>query len=114
MLVLILFLIAGSALAYLSYDNMIPVSVHLGPYVFYDIPLFYLMIGSLLIGLIFSYLVYMVHAISNSWVLRGKAHQIKKSNDEVLELTTRVHKLEIENEKLKHAPRSEPKDANAL
>ena len=91
-----------------------PVSVNLGMYVISDIPLFYVIVGSLLFGLVLSYLVYLVHAISTSFTLRGKDNEIKKDKGEVLELTKRVHQLELENEKLKHRPNTESEDKNAL
>lgn len=114
MLVLILLLVVGSILAYVSKYNLMPVSVHLGTYVFSNIPLFYVMIGSLVTGLVLSYVMYVVHDISTSFVLRGKKKEIKRGKDEVLELTKRVHQLELENEKLKHHTRAEPEDNNAL
>lgn len=113
MLILILFLIVGSVLAYLAQNNLTLVSVNIGPYVFANIPLFYVIIGSLLVGLILSYVLYLIHTISTSFVLRGKDNKIKKKRDEVAELTKRVHQLELENEKLKHIPQV-PKDRNAL
>lgn len=114
MLVLILLLVVGSILVYISKFNFVPVTVNLGMYVISDIPLFYVIVGSMLFGLVLSYLVYLVHAISTSFALRGKDHEIKKDKDEVLELTKRVHQLELENEKLKHEPSIEPEDKNAL
>lgn len=114
MLVLILLLVVGSILVYISKFNFMPVSVNLGLYAFSDIPLFYVIVGSLVIGLVLSYVVYLVHAISTSLALRGKDNKIKKNKNEVLELTKRVHQLELENEKLKHSPDVEPEDPNAL
>lgn len=114
MLILILFLIVGSILVYLSKYNFMLVSVNLGSYVLSDIPLFYVIIGSLVTGLVLSYVVYLVHAISTSFALRGKDNEIKKNKDEVLELTKRVHQLELENEKLRHGSDVEPEDKNAL
>ncbi len=114
MLILILLLIVGSVLAYLSQHNFMPVAVHVGPYVFSDIPLFYVIMGSLVTGLMLSYLFYLAHMISNSFTLRGKNNQIKKNKNEVLELTKRVHQLELENEKMKHNSRVESLDSNAL
>ncbi|OGK62962.1 hypothetical protein A2334_01875 [Candidatus Roizmanbacteria bacterium RIFOXYB2_FULL_38_10] len=114
MLVIILLLILGSILVYVSRFNFQPVSVNLGFTVFQGIPLFYVMVGSLLIGLVLSYLVYLVNAISNSFVLRGKNNEIKKNKEEILELTKRVHQLEIEKEKLKKDSGIEPRDSNAL
>ncbi len=114
MLLLILLLIAGSILAYISKYNLTPVSVNVGPYIFSDVPLFYVIVGSLLIGLILSSILHLSRDISSSWTLRGKKNEIKKNKDEVLELTKRIHHLELENEKLKHAEHSEPLDRNAL
>lgn len=114
MLVLILFLIVGSILVYISQFNFMPVSVNFGLYTFSGIPLFYVIVGSLVFGLVLSYLVYLVHAISTSFTLWGKNNEIKKNKDEVLELTKRIHQLELENEKLRHNPGVEPEDPNAL
>lgn len=114
MIILILFLTAGSILAYLSRDNLIPVSVKLGTYTFSDVPLFYVIIGSLVTGLVLSYLISLIHDISHALLIRGKEKEIKQNKNEVLELTKRVHQLELENEKLKHYSRVEPEDPNAL
>lgn len=114
MLMLILLLIIGTALVYISKFNFAPVSLNLGAYVFSDIPLFYVIIGSFIIGLVLSYLVHLVRAISTSFTLHGKNKEIKKDEDEILELTRRVHQLELENEKLKHLTGNEPEDQNAL
>jgi len=114
MLTLILFLIAGAGLAYISSSNLMPVSLYVGPYVLSDVPLFYVIIGSVVTGLALSYIIYITHAIGNAWVLRGTKKEISQTKDEVLELTKRVHQLELENEKLKHSPSKEPSDRNAL
>ena len=114
MLVLILLLTVGSILVYLSKYNFTPVSVNLGLYTFSNIPLFYVIVGSLVFGLVLSYLIYLVQAISTSFALRGKDKEIKKNKDEVLELTKQVHQLELENEKQKNGTKAEPEDKNAL
>jgi len=114
MLVIILLLIVGSLLVYISKFNFMPVSVNLGMYVFSNIPLFYVMVGSLLTGLVLSYLIYLVYAVSNYFKFRGKNNEIRKNKNSVLELTKRVHQLELENEKLKHNSNNEPEDSNAL
>jgi uncharacterized metal-binding protein len=114
MLVLILFLIIGSALVYISKFNFTPVTVNLGVITISDIPLFYVIVTSLLIGLVLSYLLHLVHAISVSYKLRGKDNEIKKDKNEVLELTKQVHQLELDNEKLRNNPNPQPTDQNAL
>lgn len=114
MLILILFLIVGSLLVYISKFNFQLVSVNLGFYLFQGVPLFYVIVGSLLGGLVLSYLIYLVHSISNSFVLRGKNNEIKKNKNEVLELTKRVHQLELESEKLGNDSNNKSSDRNAL
>lgn len=114
MFVLILLLIVGSVLVYISKYNFMPVSVNLGLYTFSDIPLFFVIVGSLVAGLVLSYLVFLVKSISTSFALRGKDKEIKKNKDEVLELTKRIHQLELENEKLGHDSGVGPEDKNAL
>jgi uncharacterized integral membrane protein len=114
MLILILLLVVGSILVYISKFNFMPVSVNLGVYVISEVPLFYVIIGSMVLGLVLSYLFYLIHAISTSFTLRDKDKKIKKNKEEVLELTKRVHQLELENEKLSHDTGIKPQDPNAL
>jgi cell shape-determining protein MreC len=114
MLVLILLLVVGSILVYISKFNFMLVSVNLGVYVFSNVPLFYVIVASVVFGLVLSYLAYLFHSISNSFTIRSKNHEIKKNKDEVLDLTKQVHQLELENEKIKHDPAIQPADENAL
>ena len=107
-------MVVGSGLVYISKYNFTPVSVNLGVYSLSDIPLYYVIAGSLVIGLGLSYLMYIVNSISTSIKLHRKDKEIKNSKDEMLESTKRVHQLELENEKLKHEPSVEPEDTNAL
>lgn len=111
---LILFLMAGSILVYLSQYNLALVSVHLGSYVISGVPLFYVILASILFGIVLSYVIHLVQAISLSMTLHGKEKELKKNKDEVLELTKRVHQLELENEKLKSTRNRLPKDPDAL
>ncbi|NCO11886.1 MAG: hypothetical protein COZ34_01950 [Candidatus Pacebacteria bacterium CG_4_10_14_3_um_filter_34_15] len=102
MLQIIFLLIAGSALTYISKYNLELVSLNFGQYTISDVPLFYVIIGSLLVGLILSYFMQSLTNISTYLKLRGKSKEIKTGLNEVLSLTKRVHQLELENEKLKH------------
>lgn len=113
MLNIILLLLSGSVLAYISRDNLAPVTLHLAQYTIAQIPLFYVIVGSLLAGLILAYIVQLFGSIATAFVLRGNQKAMKSGRDEILELTKRIHQLELENEQLKHA---EPVnfDQNAL
>ncbi|KKQ30077.1 MAG: hypothetical protein US68_C0012G0016 [Candidatus Shapirobacteria bacterium GW2011_GWE1_38_10] len=92
-----------------------PVSINLGFIAFSDVPLFYVIAGALIIGLVLSYLVYRIQAISTFFEVRRKNNEIKKSKEEILELTKRVHQLELEKEKMKNGSEDlKPTDQNAL
>lgn len=114
MLVLILLLVVGSTLVYVSKYNFSLVSVNLGVVVISNVPLFYVIIGSVVFGLVLSYLVYLIRSVSTSLTLRGKNKEIKKDKEEILELVKRVHQLELKNEKQKNGENLEPADPNAL
>lgn len=110
---IIFLLITGSIFAYISKDNLAPVTLNLANYTFASIPLFYVIVGSLLVGLVLSYIVQLFSSIATSFVLRGNQKAMKSGREEILELTKRIHQLELENEQLKHSG-PESVDANAL
>lgn len=111
---LILLLVVGSLLVYISKYNFTPVSVNFGFYSITNIPLFYVIVGSVVAGLLISYLINLIPTISTYFALRGKNSEIKKGKDEVLELTKQVHQLELENERQSNASVVKPKDPNSL
>lgn len=115
MLTLILFLVVGSAMVYLAQNNLTPVTLRLATYTFSNIPLFYIIIGSLLAGLGLAYLVDLVHSIFTGFTIRGKDNKIKQGKSENVDLTKQIHQLELENERLKNnSTVIEPQDKNAL
>ena len=115
MLNLIFLLVLGSAMAYLSQNNLMLVPLRLGTYTFTDIPLFYIIIGSLLTGLGLAYLLQLVHSISTAISMHEKDNKIKQGNSDIVSLTKRIHQLELENERLKNnSTVIEPLDKNAL
>lgn len=100
---LIVWLIMGSLLAYISKFNTQLIDVDLVIYKFVNTPLFYVIVAALLVGLILSYLMQLLGNIYTYLEIRGKTKQIKLGQVEILDLTKTVHKLELANEKLKHA-----------
>ncbi len=91
------------------------VALHFGPYLFSGIPLFYIIIGSLLIGLSLSYLFALIRSISTGFTIRRKDNKIKQTKSEIVDLTKQIHQLELENERLKNnSTVIEPQDKNAL
>jgi uncharacterized membrane protein len=113
--ILILLLVFGAGMVYLAQNNLMPVTLRLGTYVFSGIPLFYIIIGSLLTGLGLAYLLYLINAMFTAFTMRGKDNKIKQGKSDIVDLTKQIHKLELENERLKNnSTVVEPQDKNAL
>lgn len=103
MLTLIFLLLVGAGVAYLAQYNLMPVSIGVGQYVLNDIPLFFVIIGAFLAGLVLAYVLFLINSLFITLQLRKKDSKLKNSKLTVLELTRRVHQLELENQKLKEA-----------
>ena len=115
MITLILVLLVGAIFVYLAQNNLAPVTLHLGSTVITNIPLFYVIIGSLLTGLVLAYLIHLVNSIFVAFSMHGKDTKIKQAKSEIANLTKRIHQLELENERLKNnSSLEEPRDTNAL
>ena len=113
--ILILLLVVGAFMAYLAQDNSMLVTLRLGTSVVSGIPLFYIIIGSLLTGLGLAYCMYLVNSIFTAFSMRRKDTAIKHGKSDIVDLTKRIHQLELENERLKnHSALAEPQDKNAL
>jgi len=103
MLSLILLLIVGSLMAFLSLQNRLLVPVTFFNYTLSSIPLFYVIIGSMLLGILLSYVIHLSHRVSSALTIRGKNQKIKSESLELAELTRKFHQLELENARIKKA-----------
>ncbi len=101
MFVLILLLVFGSGVAYFALQNTSLVTLTLANYTFVDVPLFHVMIGSMLVGVVLAYVIHLVYSISTSMTIYGKDKKIKHAENELTELTKKVHQLELENTELR-------------
>lgn len=97
----VIFTILFSALvAYFATQNTGTISLQFASYSWTGIPIYIIVLTSLLAGLLFAWIFHLLNAISSSFALRRKNKLIKEGKNENLELTKKVHKLEIENTKL--------------
>lgn len=113
-LALILLLIFGSGVAYLALQNTTHVTFTILNYTLSDIPLFSVIIGSVLVGVLLAYIIYMINSISTALTIHGKDKKIKESEKSAAELTKRIHQLELENAALKKDGPSAATDDKAL
>lgn len=91
----------GLFLAYFATQNTQGVSISLNEYSLINIPLYVLVIGSLLLGLVISSFFSLLNWVSSFLTLRGKDSQIKETSKVIEELKVQIHDLELENATLK-------------
>jgi len=114
MLSLIFLLIFGSAIAFLSLQNTMPVTLTFLHYTFKNWPLSYVIIASMLVGIILSYLIHLVESISSTFTIHGKNKKIKEEEKELIEMTKKIHQLQIENARLKNSNDPDSSDIKSL
>ncbi|MBI2617572.1 DUF1049 domain-containing protein [Candidatus Gottesmanbacteria bacterium] len=98
LLIIILF---GIGFAYFATQNTSGVTIYADSYVFSDIPLYVVILGSLLLGILLASIISVVNSLSTYFILRKKENTVKELKRTVAELIKRVHLLELEGEKRK-------------
>lgn len=91
----------GLAFAIFATQNTAPVEVNLILWQILSVPLFLVVLIPLLAGLLTSFLIHALSEISSSITLDENERELKGTKQENAELAKRVHKLELENTKLK-------------
>jgi len=101
MFALIVLVVFGIGVAFFATQNTQTVSIILANYPLTDIPLYLIVLVSLLLGFIVSWIISLVDVISSALKIHGRESTIKDANKQISELTKRAHQLELENERLK-------------
>ena len=101
MLVLLVAVISGAAIAYFGMQNVSPVTIRLNEYVWDDVPLYLVIVGSLFVGLFVAWILYFARSVSTTLTMYAKDRAMKKANHNVANLEQRVHELEAEKAQLK-------------
>ncbi|HLL60703.1 MAG TPA: lipopolysaccharide assembly protein LapA domain-containing protein [Candidatus Nitrosocosmicus sp.] len=101
MLTLIVTLIIGIAIAIFATQNTSGVTISLGGYILNQVPLYLIVTGSLLIGLLVSAIINSIQGIGSSLTIMGKDNKIKASSKTVNDLNNKIRQLELENAKLR-------------
>lgn len=109
---LILTILLGLIIAFFATQNTGIVSINFLTYSI-AVPVYIVVIGALLIGLLFSWIISTVNSIGTSMKMRGKEHKITDYKKENAELLRQVHQLEITNAKLETAANL-PSDEKSL
>lgn len=94
-------LVAGAFIAFFSIQNTEVVTLTFLEYRISDLPVYFVIIGSILVGVVLAYIISFINSISTLMLIRTQHKKISKERKEVAELTKRVHQLELENVGLK-------------
>lgn len=100
MLVLLIAVISGIAIAYFGMQNISPVTIRLNEFVWNDVPLYLVIVGSLFVGLFIAGVLYFARSVSSTLTIYGKDRAMKKTKHTVADLEQRVHDLEAEKARL--------------
>src|SRR5258708_4069408 len=115
---LILLIIFGLGMAFFATQNTGLVHIVLANYLISSVPMYVVVIVSLLLGIVISWFISIVDMMSSTVTIYGKDHEIKKSQETIVELKERIHDLELENAQLdkevKEESRIEEKHAPSL
>lgn len=101
MILLIAAVVLGLLFALVATQNTQGVMLRIGDYGLTNVPVFLVVLGSLLFGLFLSWILSFFGWISTRFTLHGKDAHIKHSEKMIDSLKARVHDLEIENAKLR-------------
>ena len=101
MLVLLVAVFSGVAIAYFGLQNISPVTIRLNEYVWDDVPLYLVIVGSLFVRLFIAWILYFARSVSSTLTIYGKDRAMKKAKHTVADLEHRVQELEAENARLK-------------
>ncbi len=101
MLVLILAVIFALGVGYIATQNAMAVTLQMGNQLFTGIPLYFVIVASLLSGLLIGWIFNLAGSLGSMFALRGKDSNLKAVNSTNESLQNRVHGLEIENAELR-------------
>jgi uncharacterized integral membrane protein len=112
MIVLILAVIFGMAIAYFATQNTTPVTIRFAEYTLEQVPLYLVALGSLMVGLCMASILYFAKSISTTVKTFGRDHALRRARRSAADLELRIQELEAENAELK-THRSFPHDTAA-
>lgn len=101
MTMLLITAIFGFIFALFATQNTSPASIAAGPWHLNNIPVYWIVLGSLLGGLFISWVINFFEGVAASWALMKKERQLKHTQRSVTTLNEKLQSLEIENAQLK-------------
>ena len=91
----------GIVISYFAIQNTALVSLKVPGYIFIDIPLYLVILGSLLLGFLIAGIVSSIDSMFASFRIMGKNRVINDSQKQLVNLQEKIHDLELENAELR-------------
>ncbi len=99
--VIIFAVVVGLGIGYFATQNTTLISIYFGPYLLPNTPLYLVVIGAVLLGLILAWIFSLINSFSSQMALHGKENKIKEDERNITELTKEIHQLQLDNARLK-------------
>lgn len=100
MLSLILLFLVGLAMAFFATQNTAGTAITIAQSTFRGIPLYVVVIGSILVGIVVSWLISLSNALSSTMTLHRKDSTIRDAQTTIDRLKKENHDLQLENARL--------------
>lgn len=113
MLTLIFIVILGVGIALFAMQNTLPTSLTFWQYSINNIPVYIVALAPFIVGLLIAWFINLIKDLSQRLTISEQKDRIKKKEKEIAELTKEIHKLEIEDTKLK-AEKGEDIDEDSI
>ena len=101
MITIVSIIVFGVLFSIFATNNTQTIDMSLGSYKITDIQLYLVVLIAIGIGVVIAGIYYLIHWLSVSMTMGEKDKEIKDYRKEINMLTKEVHKLELENTKLK-------------
>ena len=110
-------IIFGLFFTVFAIQNTVPVTLVFGAFSLPFIPIYVIILGALLIGILLAWIFSAIDNVSTFFILNKKENTIRELKKTLSEVIRRVHQLEIEKDKLKKTSKlvqEDKEDENSL
>ncbi|KKQ56069.1 MAG: hypothetical protein US95_C0042G0002 [Candidatus Woesebacteria bacterium GW2011_GWB1_38_5] len=114
MITLVFVILFGVIFSYFATINTGQITVNFGYYQVHNIPIYLAILVSCAVGMLLAVILHFLKYLSAYFILGKKEKDLKETNKRIAELTRDLHKLELENTKLKSTQGKEDYDEDSL
>jgi uncharacterized integral membrane protein len=109
MISILLMVIFGLGIGFFATQNTAPVALRMGDFVWSEVPLYVVAVGSLLLGLLIAWIFYIARTLSATLTIAGKDREVSRARRSLADQEQRIHDLEVTNAQLRAERSTEPR-----